>query len=293
MVYGEMQKEHAILVSIVALIWGGSFIAVKIGVEDISPIILAFFRFAIASPLMFFIMALRKKIVKISPADIPMLLVLSLTGVTLLYILQFTGIKYTSATNSALLINTNVLFIAIFSWIFLKEEFSYRKIMGVLLSFIGVVFVISKGSFSISPSIKGDILILLSALCWAIYSIVGKKLLEKYDSLSLTTYTFIIGTFLFIPFIYHDVWSVKISTEGWAVILYLAILCSVFAYVAWYYALEKAEATEVAIFLNLIPLFAMLLAHLVLKERITILTLIGASFIIYGIYITLSGKKRA
>jgi len=286
-----MQKEHAILVSIVALVWGGSFIAVKIGVESISPITLAFFRFVVASPLMFLILAGRGKIIRISPTEIPLLIVLALTGVTLLYILQFTGIKYTSATNSALLINTNVLFIAIFSWIFLEETFSYRKLMGVLLAFTGAIFVISKGSLSISPSIKGDMLILLSALCWAVYSIVGKKLLEKYDSLSLTTYAFIIGTFLFIPFVYDDLWSIKITAKEWAVILYLALLCSVFAYVAWYYALKKADATEVAIFLNLIPLFTMFLAYLVLKERITIFTLIGASFIIYGIYITLSEKQ--
>ncbi len=286
-----MQKEHAILVSIVALIWGGSFIAVKIGVESISPVTLAFFRFAVASPLMLLILAGKRKLIRVSPNKIPWLIVLALTGVTLLYILQFTGIKYTSVTNSALLINTNVLFIAIFSWIFLKETFSYRKLMGVLLAFTGAIFVISKGSLSISPSMKGDMLILLSAICWAVYSIVGKKLLEKYDALSLTTYAFVIGTFLFIPFVYHDLWSIKITIKEWAVILYLALPCSVFAYVAWYYALKRADATEVAIFLNLIPLFTMFLAHLVLKERITIFTLIGASFIIYGIYVTLSEKK--
>ena len=286
-----MQKEHAILVSIVALIWGGSFIAVKIGVDNIPPVTLAFFRFAVASPLMLLILAGKRKLIRVSPNEIPWLIVLALTGVTLLYILQFTGIKYTSATNSALLINTNVLFIAIFSWIFLKEAFTYRKLAGVLLAFTGAIFVISKGSLSISPSIKGDILILLSAICWAVYSIVGKKLLDKYDSLSLTTYAFIIGTFLFIPFVYNDLWGIKITVKEWAVILYLALLCSVFAYVAWYYALEKADATEVAIFLNLIPLFAMFLAHLVLKEKITIFTLIGAFFILYGIYITLSEKK--
>jgi len=285
-----MVKRYAVIISMVALIWGGSFVAVKIGVEDIAPIMLAFLRFAIASPLMVLILAMRKKIAKISIAEIPLLLIIALTGVTLLYILQFTGIKYTSATNAALLINTNVLFIAIFSWTFLKEKMSHKKLLGIILAFVGAAIIILNGSLSISPSIKGDSLIILSAICWAIYSIVGKKMLKKYDAFTLTTYAFIIGTLLFIPFVYKDISSIKITIKEWIIILYLALLCSVFAYIAWYDALAKIDATKVAIFLNLIPLFAMLLAHLILNERITFFILIGAAFIIYGIYLTIGEK---
>ena len=285
-----MIKGYAVMVSIVALIWGGSFVAVKIGVENISPIMLAFIRFAVASPLMIVFLAAKRKATKISIAEIPLLLILALTGVTLLYIFQFTGIKYTSATNAALLINTNVLFIAIFSWIFLKEGISYKKLLGIILAFVGGAFVILNGSLSVSPSIRGDALIILSAICWAIYSIVGKKLLKKYEPIVLTTYAFIIGTLLFIPFVYKDIESIKITMKEWLIILYLALLCSVFAYIAWYDALAKIEATKVAIFLNLIPLFAMLLSYVILREKITFFILIGAILIIYGIYLTIGER---
>lgn len=242
-----MQKRYALLTSIVALIWGGSFIAIKIGVENIPPILLAFLRFAIVSPFMLAFSMIRKKS-KIAIGELPMLIVIALTGVTLLYILQFTGVKYTSATNASLLINTNVLFIAIFSWIFLKEQFSYRKLAGISLGFAGAALVILNGSFSLSYSSIGDVLIILSAICWAVYSVLGKKMLRNYDAFSLTTYAFVIGTLLFIPFIYRDIWKLRISITEWLIILYLSLICSVFAYVAWYYVLEKVNATEVAVF---------------------------------------------
>ena len=113
-----MKNKHALIISTVALIWAGSFIAVKIGVGEISPVMLAFLRFAIASPIMFLIMISRGG-KKLEGKDAPHILLLSLTGVTLLYLLQFMGIKYSTASDSAILINTNVIFIAILSAIFL------------------------------------------------------------------------------------------------------------------------------------------------------------------------------
>jgi drug/metabolite transporter (DMT)-like permease len=286
-----MKNKYGFILSIVALIWAGSFVAVKIGVEEISPILLAFLRFAIASPCMILILFIKKKTIRISIRELPTLLILALTGVTFLYIFQFTGIKYTTAANSAILINTNVIFIAILSSIMLKERFSNKKIIGIILSFLGAVFVVTNGSLSLTHSIKGDALIILSAICWAIYSVMGKRILDRYDPITITTYVFILGTILFIPFMNRDLFNVtnQISFQGWIIIFYLALLCSVFGYVAWYDALAKMDATKVAIFLNLIPLFAMPLSYLILREEITIFLIIGAAFIIYGIYLTEKG----
>ncbi len=282
-----MRIKYGFIISIVALIWAGSFIAVKIGVEEISPVLLAFLRFAIASPCLFLVLLIKKKPLRFPIRDLPILIILALTGVTLLYIFQFTGIKWTTATNSAILINMNVIFIAILSSVTLKEIFSNKKIIGIILGFLGVVFVVINGSMSLTLSTKGDALIILSAICWAIYSVIGKKILDRYDPITVTTYIFILGTIFFIPFIKD--FNLEISFRGWMIILYLALFCSVFAYVAWYNALAKMDATKVAIFLNLIPLFAMLLSYLILEEEITIFLMMGAALIIYGIYLTEKG----
>ena len=283
-----MKNKHAFIISVVAFVWAGSFIAVKIGVGEISPVMLAFLRFAIASPVMFFIMVARGG-KRLERKDFPHILLLSLTGVTLLYLLQFMGIKYSTASDSAILINTNVIFIAILSAIFLREKFSHLKYIGVILGFSGAAVIASNGSLTFSTSFKGDLLVLLSALCWGIYSVAGKKLLEKYDAITITSYAFVFGTLLFIPFLYGEEWK-SISINGWIITLYLSLLCSVFAYVAWYNALAEMEATNVAIFLNLIPLFAIILSYVILNEKITLMTLAGAALIIYGIYMTEKGS---
>ena len=208
----------------------------------------------------------------------------------MLNILQYLGIHYSTAINSAILINTNVIFIALLSALVFGEMFSIKKSVGVTLGFAGAILVVASTSFfSLSLSLEGDILVILSAFCWAIYTIVGKTFLKKYDPLTITAHVFLVGTFLFIPLIIQDVHDMFLSVTGWGVILYLAIPCSVFAYVAWYDALSRMEATKIAIFLNLIPVFAMVLSFLILQEEITYGMVAGALCIMYGIYLTQRG----
>ena len=282
----------AFLLAFVSLVWAGSFVAVKITVEEISPVDLGFLRFLVATPFMILILLLSKRKIQLSLKKIFNLSILGLTGVTLLYVFQFIGIEYTTASTSAVLINTNVVFIVIISAALLKENFSLKKLVGITLSFLGVIIVVfaqmtnERIVFS-NIFLIGCLLIVLSALCWAIYSIVGKSLLDEYDPFTVTTYAFVLGTIFFLPLVLPDITNViqTISVNGWMVILYLALICSVFGYVAWYYALSKSEAGKAAVFLNLIPLFTIVISFFT-GEKPTLLFLIGAILIIYGVYLT-------
>jgi drug/metabolite transporter (DMT)-like permease len=284
-------KTHiSLLLVLVSLIWAGSFIAVKITVNEISPIDLGFLRFLVATPIMILILFLRKKEVRIPKKELPSLIILGLTGVTFLYIFQFVGIEYTTASTSSVLISTNIIFIVILSTLFLKEVFSFKKTLGVILSFLGVMVVIFAQSSNEkiifnNQFVIGCLFVLLSAFCWAVYSVVGKKLLDKYDAFSVTTYAFVLGTIFFLPVVFPHILNVvqNISFNGWMAIFYLALLCSVFGYVAWYYALSKTEAGKTAVYLSLIPLFTITLAFFI-DEIPTILFLVGALLIIWGIY---------
>ena len=175
---------------------------------------------------------------------------------------------------------------------FLKEIFNFKKSIGIFLSFLGVIIVIfgqmrNENIVFNDVFLLGVIFVLLSAFCWAIYSIFGKRLLKKYDTFTIATYAFILGTIFYIPLVFQNIANVvqNISFNGWLAIFYLAILCSVFGYVAWYYALSKVEAARAAVFLNFIPLFAISLSFFI-GEIPTVLFLIGAILIIYGVYLT-------
>jgi drug/metabolite transporter (DMT)-like permease len=281
----------SLLLAFVSLVWAGSFVAVRMTVKEISPIDLGFLRFLIATPFMVLVLLISKKEIRLPAKELLSLSVLGLTGVTLLYIFQFIGIEYTTASTSAVLINTNVIFIVLLSATFLKEKFPLRKSAGIVFSFAGVIVVIlaqmtnESIAFS-SVFLIGCMFIILSAFCWAIYSTVGKRLLDKYDPYTVTTYAFVLGTIFFLPVVITDITDViqGISFNGWIAVLYLALICSVFGYVAWYYALSRIEAGRAAVFLNLIPLFTIVISFFY-GEIPTFIFLIGAILIIYGVYL--------
>jgi len=280
------------LLALVSLVWAGSFIVVKQTTTNVNPVDLGFLRFLTATPIMIILLLLRRKKTNIPRKELPSLIILGLTGVTFLYVFQFLGISYTTASAASVLINTNVIFIVILSSAFFHEKYSKKKIASILLSFLGVIIIIfsniqNEHAAWDSLFVIGCLLVLLSALCWAVYSIVGKRLLVTYDSITVTTYAFILGTLLYIPFIIQSIPSTlqTITWNGWIAVLYLAVFCSVFGYLGWYYALQKTDASKAAVFLNLIPLFTILLA-LIYGEIPTPIFLGGAILIILGVYLT-------
>jgi len=285
------------LLTTISLIWAGSFIVVKltVGNNSISPIGLAFIRFLIATPFMILIMLLRKKEKKLPLKELPSLFVLGLSGVTLIYVFQYLGIYLSNASTSAVLINTNVIFIVILSLIFLKEKMSFYKIIGITFSFVGVIIVVIAQSINTKIDFSemffiGCIFVILSAFCWAIYTITGKKLLEKYDEITITTYAFILGTLFFLPLVFREIPGIffKIDFNILLAVLYLSLLCAVFGYIGWYYALKKSDASKSAVFLNFIPLFAIMMSFF-LGESLSGIFILGASLIILGVYLTQKG----
>ena len=293
----DRKTAISLLLVLVSLVWAGSFIAVKVTVNEIPPIHLGFLRFLVATPIMIALIFLLKKDRRIPiRKEFLSLLVLGLTGVTLLYLFQFIGIEYTTASTSSVLISTNVVFIVLLSTVFFKEVFTLKKTFGVILSFVGVAIVIFAQSSNETISfnnqfIIGCVLVLLSAFCWALYSIVGKRLLARYDPFTVTTYAFVLGTVMFLPFVYTDAINViqNVSFDGWMAVLYLAVFCSVFGYVAWYYVLSKVDAGKAAVFLNFIPLFTIMLSLLLINEVPNLVFLVGAGLIIFGVYLAQRG----
>jgi len=138
----DRKTAISLLLVLVSLVWAGSFIAVKVTVDEIPPIHLGFLRFLVATPIMVALIFLLKKDRYIPiRKEFLSLVVLGLTGVTFLYLFQFIGIEYTTASTSSVLISTNVVFIVLLSTVFLKEAFTFKKTFGVLLSFVGVASV--------------------------------------------------------------------------------------------------------------------------------------------------------
>ncbi|HOI77510.1 MAG TPA: DMT family transporter [Methanofastidiosum sp.] len=273
------------------LIWSGSWIAIKWGLTEIPPYSLAFFRFLIACPV---IVAITyhlegKKSLRINKNEIITFSILGLLGVTLVQGIQVYALKFTSAINSSILINFNVPFIAIFAMIFLGEAIHKKTAFGIFVSFIGAAIIVVNGSLSGFQKINiGDILIVLTGIFWAAYSVAGKKTMEQRTPLSMTSFSFLFGTiFLFPMALFESRFSFigGVTMLGVGSVLYLSLLCSVYAYICWNRSMKCEKASNVAMFLYFVPVVTAIMAWFLLGEVITIFTVLGGILVIFGVYL--------
>ena len=292
---GNQFKKGGILLVLgllaINVFWGASFIANAIALKYVGPIEIASVRFFIAVPILLVVTFLLKgkEIFKFDFKDAGLLLVIALTGVTFQYIVQVTAQEYTTATNVSLLINTSVFFIMFMGALWLGEKMTPARLIGAVVGFVGVAFLVTGGSlaFDLGGHVTGDIMALASGLMWAIYSICSKKLAPKYDPLVLLNYIFLVGAICMIPFylVMPHTAIQDIPMTAMAAILFLAIFCSIIAYFVYNLALEKMEASSVALFIYIVPLATIILAILVLGEKLTFSAAIGGFLILAGMYL--------
>lgn len=280
---------HLELLFVVA-IWAGTFVATKIVLEQIPPVLSALYRYVIASLIL---LALNfRGMEKIERSDYPQMVLLSLTGVTLYYLLQHYGINYTNATDASILISLSPVFIGLISWLLLKEPIRPVTVLGLATAFVGSLLVITDGNFSwgqAGPRFWGDVLILLTAVSWAFYSVYGKKLLGRYRTGTLITWTTVIGTLFLVPFSIPELLHTTIQCPNWFIwlnLLYLGGAASVYGYLAWYRALERLPAVTVGSYLYFRPLLTGIIAALVLGERVGAFVVAGGVLIIVGAYLS-------
>ena len=273
-------------------IWGGSFIATKIAVQEVSPVTVVWLRFFIGSVILGYFAWKRKELSLHERKDALDLLWLGFLGITLHQWLQSSGLITSEASTTAWLVSTSPVFMALLGWIFLKEKLSLRTITGFLLATTGVVLVITKGDIRSIISGKfgasGDILILISALNWAIFSVLSSPVLKRFSAIKVTFYVLFFGWLLTsVQFLigHHWVEFNQLSIDGWTSIAFLGIFCSAVAYIFYNDGLKALPASKVGAFLYLEPLIATIVAAVVLSESIVLSSLAGGGLILLGVWL--------
>ena len=288
-----MKLKTALMLSFVVFLWGSSFTVLKLGLEEIPPITLAFLRFVIVLPFLITFTYYRDKhafdrhILK----DWKIFSIMGLTGVTLYHLFQNLGLKLTTASNSSLIISANPVFIALLDHLYLKERITMRRVFGITLAFLGVILVIRPLEWSLNPmGITGDLLSLGAGLSWAFYSVLSRKALSNYGADKVTTFSMIFGTLFLLPSALALEKPVLPTTAWiWFLLLFLSLLSSGLAYLFWSKALEDVSATKAGVFLFFLPMVSVSVAHFVLLEPLDILFAAGAVFVMIGVAITERG----
>ena len=269
------------------IFWGASFVATKIALGELSPLSVIMLRTFWGIIFILSVALYSKRNFKISFANLKRIFVLALILICHLLI-QVTGIKYTSATNTGWIVGVTPVFMALLGFIVFKEELSPVKISGIVIAFAGLVLLISKGNLlSIGfISHKGDFLVLISAFTWGIYSMVNKKISISYSPVMTILFLFIMLEIIILPFAlnHHSIYSIAhLSAKGWAAILFLGIFASGTSFVLWSKSLSEIEATKAGAFLYLEPFVTVFAAWIFLDELITILTIISGLIITAGV----------
>jgi drug/metabolite transporter (DMT)-like permease len=277
----------------VALFWGGTFVAGRTVAQNVGPFSAAFLRFAVAS--FFLIFVTRKMEGGIPPLKkhqiVPVLL-LGMTGVFAYNIFFLSGLKIMEASRASLIIATNPIFIALFAYSFFKEKLARVNIAGIFLCASGAIIVISKGN----PLIivegglgSGELYILGCVVSWVLYSLIGKRTMNDMSPLSAVTYSCLIGgLFLFPSAVFEGMFS-DLSAYGaadWFSIFYLGFFGTVLGFTWYYEGIKKLGASKAAVFINFVPISAVILSCLILKEKLDLSLIIGTVMVVSGAYLT-------
>jgi drug/metabolite transporter (DMT)-like permease len=287
----KIKKYYFLIISLPIVFWAFAFPLIKIGLNELNPINLTILRMFIVCLSFLIILFLKPiSITKLDRKDIPFLFFLGFFGVICYHFALNYGEQYISAGAASLIITTIPIFIVFLALIFLSEKISFNIILGILFSSLGVIIIILYGSTNIIIEIEyifSAIAVLFAAFLGAIYTVAGKKFLRKYSPLSLTIYAILIGSLGMLPFINKSIFEevINLSSLGWMAIIFLALFPTVIGYVMWYVALDFKPASELGIYLYLMPMLSTILSFFLLNERITILFIFGGLLIILGLFI--------
>jgi drug/metabolite transporter (DMT)-like permease len=276
----------------VAGIWGANFTVVKYGTRVLAPLAFNGVRVALAALALTAIALLRRA--PWPPArELARLLAIGVIGNGLYQVLFVEGIARTRASDAALVISAGPAFIALLGWAAGTERASRRAWIGITLSIAGIGLVVFGGT-AVAPgqsTLLGNGLVLAGSLCWAVFTVLLKLYAHRVDGIQLSAATMVGGAVALLlvssPSIAAANWS-AVGPSAWGAIIYSGIAGLVVAYLFWYRGVRILGPTRTAMYVNLQPVFALLIAWAVLGERPGITQLLGAAGVMAGLLLARS-----
>lgn len=278
---------------VAALVWSSSFVALKIALESVPPMSVIFFRMVVASCI--FIFFYKQFIaLKFTKSDIKYILIMVFCEPCLYFVFEAKALELTSASQAGVITSTMPLITAIGAGIFLKEIITKRLLLGSVIAMAGAIWLsFSADVQEYAPNpILGNFLEAIAMICGAGYALSLKHLTKRFSALFLTAIQAFAGALFFAPFSLYEWMSVGLSmdTKSAFAIVYLGAFVTLGGYGLFNYALSLLPASRVSSFINLIPAFAVLLAFIVLGERLNFMQFIAAGVIFLGVFISQGGK---
>jgi len=273
-----------------AVIWGVNFVVVKYATHIFSPVAFTGLRVGTAA-LFLLLVALVRGHIALARRDVIGLLLLGVIGNGLYQLFFVHGVARTRAGNAALIVGAAPAFIALFARVRGLERVKRMTLVGIALSVIGVALVIA-GSASSSngqTTLLGSVLVFCGVLCWTVYTIMLQPYTKRIDVIKLSAITMVGGAVPLLiasmPALVGTNWS-AVGRGGWFALFYSSVISMGVAYFFWYRGLRVLGPTRTAVYSNLQPIIALLVAWAFLSETPTIFQGVGAATIVAGVFLT-------
>jgi drug/metabolite transporter (DMT)-like permease len=271
---------------LVSLFWGGTFISTRIAAQSFGPFTGAGIRYSIA--LVFFLpLALKqnRRLFRIDKKQLPILLLLGFSGIFAYNFFFFKGLKTIPASRGALLVALNPIFVLLMSALIYRERITFTRLAGIFISLAGVIFVISRGRVTelLSGLETGDLFMLGCPLTWAVYTLAGKPALKHSTPLQASAWASMSGLCMLLIFSLGESFPVMVPAKVWVALAYLGIIGTVIAFVWYYDGIRAIGPMRTSIFTNLVPVFAVMLSVIILKEKVSWYTWFGGALVIGGV----------
>jgi len=284
----EKSATYALLVG-TTVVWGGSFVAIKQALNYLSPLELLFMRFVPAS-LAFAVLICwnqRRDLATLLREEPRSLGLMGFFGVLVYHLALNTGEQLIPAGTASLIMATEPVFVFLLSLVLLGERLTWPRVFGLCLAFAGLFIVIrfASGEDIEFRYLQGVLITLVAPVSWAIYTIISRPLATKYSPVAVTG----MGTiFAGVPILLTGSADLlaklpHLPWDGWASIAYLAFLATVGGVTIWVMALRRLEASQVGVFIYLVPLWSAVLSRVFLSEPVTAPLAVGAGLVIGGV----------
>lgn len=288
----EQNKSLAgyIAACITILIWGTTFISTKVLLKSFEPIEILFFRFFLGFSVLLLVYPYRLTVTERKQEWI--FASAGLCGVTLYYLLENIALTYSMASNVGVIISIAPLFTAVLAHFFLDgERLRTKFFLGFTSSIIGIILISYNGSTAFKLNPVGDLLAVLAAIVWAVYSIITRKISTYgYNTIAATRRTFFYGLLFMLPFLlifdFHFGFNRFINPTNLINILFLGLAASALCFVTWNFAVKLLGAVNTSIYIYMVPVITVITSIIVLHERITTIAVLGTTLTLIGLLIS-------
>ena len=286
-----------LLIILTFLLWGTQHPFLKMLSDALSPFVINVLRFSITLIVLIPLVVVQKVVP--SKKDMLKIAGLGVIGIACYGFLVIAGLQRSTSMNCSILVNTHPLIAAVLAPFLVKEKLHFRGVIGILIGFFGMSLVLANGfhlsSILEAQYLRGNLLLLLSGICLALYALGSKFFVPQYGSLVTTFYAVLGGTIVFLTGagVTGQLSLIKsVPFKYILMLLYVAIMTTALTWVIWFKAIQKLGVCKAEPLFFLLPLSGVASARIMLGERITAFSVLGAILILIGIYLIQKGVRK-